>query len=160
MQAFQSRDFVGGAASLLIGSVYLYFAYQMRSSALDDIVGPAGMPKAYGWVLVGLGTLLCTVTLANRWREDFSEEWVGRGRQIAAAAGLLGLGIAYLVIVDRVGYLLSMGLLIAATILYHGERPSAKLAMTAVLGAAMLWTLFVLVLGVSMPPGLLRVFGL
>ena len=43
-----TRDFVGGVASIAIGAVYLYFAYQLRTSALDDSMGPGGLPRIYG----------------------------------------------------------------------------------------------------------------
>jgi len=53
-----TRDFVGGVATIVIGAVYLYFAYQLRVSALDDSMGPGGLPRIYGWLLVGLGAVL------------------------------------------------------------------------------------------------------
>jgi putative tricarboxylic transport membrane protein len=160
MQSILSRDFVGGVVAVLIGVFYLSFAYDLRSSALDDLVGPGGMPKAYGWVLVGLGIALCLVTLVTRWRSEMAGEWNDQGRRIAWAAGLLGIGILYLLIVKSLGYLLSMMLLIAATMIYHGERPSAKVLAVSAFGGVVLWALFVFVLGVSMPPGLLTYLGL
>ncbi len=160
MQAILTRDFVGGVAALVIGGVYLVYAYDLRASALDDLVGPGGMPRAYGWVMVLLGAALCLVTLATRRTAETGAEWTGQGRRIAWAAGLLGIGILYLLVVKTLGYLLSMMLLIAATMVYHGERPSAKMIGTAIFGGIVLWALFVFVLGVSMPPGLLRHIGL
>ena len=160
MQAVLSRDFVGGLAAIAIGTFYLIFAYDLRTSALDDIVGPGGMPRAYGWVLVGLGAALGLTSMISRWRADMTEEWSDQGRRVAWAAGLLGIGIVYLLIVKSLGYLLSMCLLIAATMIYHGEKPSAKVIGVSIFGAALLWALFVFVLGVSMPPGLMRYVGL
>jgi len=159
MQSILSRDLIGGAAAIVIGAVYLSFAYDLRASALDDIVGPGGMPRAYGWVMVVLGVALCVVALVTRWGTDARLEWRGQGRRILWAAGLLGIGIAYLLVVNSVGYLLSMIALIAATIVYHGERFSAKVLATSVFGGTLLWALFVFVLDVSMPPGILAFFG-
>jgi putative tricarboxylic transport membrane protein len=118
------------------------------------------MPKAYDWVMVILGVALCLITLIARWRAEPRDEWSGQGRRIAWAAGLLGIGIGYLLIVQSLGYPLAMIALIAATILYHGEALSIKLIAVAVGGAIFLWALFVFVLGVSMPPGLLTYLGL
>ena len=160
MQSILSRDFVGGIAAIIIGTVYLSFAYDLRASALDDIVGPGGMPRAYGWVMVVLGVCLCGVALVSRWGTDFRTEWVDQGRRIAWAAGLLGIGIVYLLVVTTVGYLVSMVVLIAATMMYHGERFSVRVLVTSVFGGTMLWALFVFVLDVSMPPGLLTYIGL
>lgn len=160
MQSLLSRDFVGGVAAILIGGLYLILAYDLRSSALDDIVGPGGMPRAYGWVMVFLGAALCVVTLVNNWRKSTDDQWKDQGRRILWAGGLLGIGIVYLLIVNSVGYLVSMVMLIAATMVYHGERFSLKVVVTSAFGGILLWALFVFVLGVHMPPGLLVYFGL
>jgi putative tricarboxylic transport membrane protein len=160
MQSILSRDFVGGIVAIVLGAFYLNLAYDLRSSALDDLVGPGGMPRAYGWVMVVLGFALCAVTVVTRWREQKSDHWKDQGRRIMWAAGLLGIGIAYLLIVNVVGYLLSMILLIAATMIYHGERFSTKVLASSAFGGIMLWALFVFVLGVHMPPGLLTYVGL
>ena len=61
-----TRDFVGGVASIAIGAVYLFFAYQLRASALDDSMGPGGLPRVYGWLLVGLGPVLTIQALFAR----------------------------------------------------------------------------------------------
>jgi hypothetical protein len=160
MQSLLSRDFVGGIAAIVIGSFYLVLAYDLRSSALDDIVGPGGMPRAYGWVMVLLGVALCVVTLVANWRKTMDDQWKDQGRRILWAAGLLGIGIVYLLIVNFVGYLVSMVMLIAATMVYHGERFSRKVLATSVFGGTMLWALFVFILDVHMPPGLLAYIGL
>lgn len=160
MQSLLSRDLVGGVAAIVVGSLYLTLAYDLRSTALDDIVGPGGMPRAYGWVMVLLGVALCVVTLVNNWRKSVEDQWKDQGRRILWAGGLLGIGIVYLLIVNSVGYLVSMVMLIAATMVYHGERFSLKVVATSVFGGVLLWALFVFVLGVHMPPGLLAYFGL
>ncbi|GEM_PF-713339 len=160
MQSILSRDFVGGIAAIIIGTFYLSLAYDLRTSALDDIFGPGGMPRVYGWAMVLLGVTLCIVTVVSRWGKDTPGEWKGQGRRIAWAAGLLGIGIGYLLIVKSLGYLISMVLLIAATMIFQGERFSMRVLATALFGGALLWALFVFVLGVSMPPGLLTYLGL
>ena len=159
MKAIISRDFIGGIAAIVIGSIYLVLAYNLGTSALDDLVGPAGMPRVYGWLMLGLGMALCATAAFSHWREDMQKEWVGEGRRIAWAAGLLGLGVIYLLIVTSVGYLVSMFLLIAATVFFHGERASVRMFAISALGAVCLWALFVHVLDVPMPPGLLSVIA-
>ena len=90
-----TRDFVGGVASIAIGAVYLFFAYQLRTSALDDSMGPGGLPRVYGWLLVGLGAVLTIQALFAHRLATAGEapeekgEWEGQGRKIAFAAGLL-----------------------------------------------------------------------
>lgn len=163
-----SRNLVGGLASVFIGAVYLYFAHQLRVSALDDSLGPGGMPRIYGWLLVGLGLVLVTqAVLARVLRPSLGVdedapggEWEGQGRRIAWAAGLFAIGAGYLFAVEKLGYLLSIALLILVSAAFLGAQLGWRLFAVAVFGAFVLWALFAIVLGVSMPPGLLRVIGL
>ena len=152
-----TRDFAGGAAAVLIGAVYLYFAYGIRVSALDDTLGPGGMPRAYGWLLIGLGLVLCLQAAIVRAREAKPGEWSGQGRRVLWAAGLLAFGIAYLFVVEALGYPLSIALLIAGVALYGGAPAGGRLVLIAIGGAIFLYALFAIVLGVSVPEGLLAV---
>lgn len=155
-----TRDLAGGLAAILIGAVYLVYAYQIRASALDDSLGPGGMPRAYGWLLVGLGVVLCIqAAVARAWHAP-DGEWRGQGRRILWAGGLLLFGIAYLLVVETLGYLVSVALLIIGVALYQGAPRSGRLVLIGIGGALLLWALFVLVLGVDMPPGLLAAVGL
>ncbi|MCJ8518508.1 hypothetical protein ABID21_001169 [Pseudorhizobium tarimense] len=161
-----TRDFVGGVASIAIGAVYLFFAYQLRSSALDDSMGPGGLPRLYGWLLVGLGAVLTIqALLASRLATaDVSSEekgeWDGQGRKVAFAAGLLAIGLGYIFVIETLGYLLSVAVLLLVTALYLGAGNKGRVVAVAVFGAIFLWVMFVIVLGVRMPSGLLASLGL
>ena len=161
-----TRDFVGGVASIAIGAVYLFFAYQLRASALDDSMGPGGLPRVYGWLLVGLGAALTIQALFARRLASAGEaseekgEWDGQGRKIAFAAGLLAIGIGYIFVVETLGYLISVAVLLLVTALYLGAGNKGRVLAVAVLGAIFLWVMFVIVLGVRMPSGLLASLGL
>ena len=161
-----TRDFVGGVASIAIGAVYLFFAYQLRASALDDSMGPGGLPRVYGWLLVGLGAVLTIQALFARRLATAGEapdekgEWDGQGRKIAFAAGLLAIGIGYIFVVETLGYLISVAVLLLVTALYLGAGNKGRVLAVAVLGAVFLWVMFVIVLGVRMPSGLLASLGL
>ncbi|MBU4530332.1 MAG: tripartite tricarboxylate transporter TctB family protein [Alphaproteobacteria bacterium] len=142
----------------MIGAVYLVFAYQLRTSALDDSVGPGGLPRTYGWLLLTLGLLIAAGALIKQIRSgtalDLKLEWKGQGRRIVWAGGLLAIGICYIAGVSTLGYPLAIALLLAAVALYQGARPGLHIAAIGIGGAAFLWAVFVLVLGVSMPMGL------
>lgn len=161
-----TRDFVGGVASIAIGAVYLYFAYQLRTSALDDSMGPGGLPRIYGWLLVGLGVVLTIQSVFARCMSVAGGvtaekgEWEGQGRKILFAAGLLAIGIGYIFVVETLGYLLSIALLLLVTALYLGAGNRGRVLAVAVLGAVFLWVMFVVVLGVRMPSGPLSSLGL
>ena len=119
-----TRDFAGGVAALAIGGVYLAYAHQIRTSALDDSLGPGGMPKAYGWIMIALGAILCAQAALARIKTAASpEEWKGQGRRVLWAAGLLAFGVAYLLVVEALGYLVSIALLLVGVALYQGASP-------------------------------------
>jgi putative tricarboxylic transport membrane protein len=163
-----TRDFVGGVASIAIGAVYLFFAYQLRTSALDDSMGPGGLPRVYGWMLVGLGVILTAQAIVSRRMavadgeklDGEKGEWDGQGRKLLFAAGLLAIGIGYIFLVETLGYLISVAVLLLVTALYLGAGNKGRVLAVAVLGAVFLWVMFVIVLGVRMPSGLLASLGL
>ena len=154
-----SRDLVGGIAAIVIGAVYLFFTSQIRSSALDDSFGPGGMPQAYAWIMMALGAIVAGLAIVKTRRTaggfDMKTEWSGQGTKILRAGGLLAIGIAYLIFVNSVGYASMIALLLAATALYQGAALNWRTLTVAVVGAAFLWGVFVLLLGVSMPSGIL-----
>ena len=161
-----TRDMVGAIAAILIGAVYLYFAHHLRVSALDDTLGPSGMPRILGWLMIALGAVLMVQAFAARRAVAVAaqpaekEEWEGQGRKIAYAAGLLAIGAAYLFVVETLGYLISIALLIIATATYLGAGFRGRVVAIGVLGAVFLYAMFVALLGVRMPAGILSAFGI
>lgn len=170
-----SRDLIGGAAASVIGSAYLLLASQVRSSALDDTLGPGGMPKAYGWAMLVLGVSLFAsalwrqrhpsgITNAHQRNRQSSETNAEQQRsnvdapsvshQITRASGMLLLGIIYVLLIDTLGYFISIALLIIGVALYMGERQSFRVLLVGLLGALGMWTMFVQLLGVAMPAGI------
>jgi hypothetical protein len=71
------------------------------------------------------------------------------------ALGLAAIAVSYVLLVTIIGYAVAIALLIATVAVYEGEKPSLRLAITAAGGAAAFWLLFVKLLGVPQPPGLL-----
>lgn len=159
-----TRNLAGGIATLLLGIVYLYFAYRIRPSALADTMGAGGVPRVYGWLMVMLSVILIiqsiTASIRNPEKSTWASEWQGQGMKTIKAAGLVCFGIAYLLMVDTLGYLISIALLLIGVALYRGAPMGVRLILTGVGGAAVLWIIFVVVLGVRMPPGILKVFGI
>lgn len=173
------RDLIGGVAASVIGACYLLLASQVRSSALDDALGPGGMPKAYGWAILTLGMVLIAMALLRQWqRVNVDNTDVAKpfnpaanaktpladsdapsiSRQILRAGGLLICGIGYVLLVETLGYPASIALLIVVVALYMGERASFRVLLIGVVGALAMWIMFVQLLGVAMPAGLLNFF--
>lgn len=158
-----TRDLIGGIGTIIIGAVYYGYASNIRVSALDDGFGPAGIPKAYGIIMVALGIIIAGGALIKSWRarsksENNLSEWTGQGRKLAWAAGLLSIGILYILILPYLGYAISIALLMCSTALYQGAPRNLRLIAISIAGAAALWSIFVLLLDVSMPTGLLTIF--
>lgn len=153
-----------------IGAVFLAFAVLVwiaadgiRVSPLDDPVTAGGLPKSLAYVLGGLAVLLIARSLyikrlatrreskpAEAAAEDDSREmW----RRHLRAAGMLGLGVAYLLIVPYLGYVLSIIGLMLAVSLYIGARPGIRTLAVAGLGGVIFYLLFVQFLNIPLPPG-------
>ena len=166
-----ARDLIGGLAAILIGAGYLTMALQIRASALSDTVGPAGFPKALAALMIGLGIVLCgRALIAGRRRRvavtavpesgtaeaaadaDSEREFSGFGG-LVRAAGMLAIGIAYLLIVRAVGYVPAVAALIVAAALYGGAALSWRVFAIGIGGALVYWLVFVLFLGIPLPGG-------
>jgi hypothetical protein len=87
------------------------------------------------------------------------KEWEGQGRRTLWAAGLLAFAVGYLLIVEALGYLLSLAVLIPAVAIYLGARLGWRPVAVGVGGAVVLWLMFDKLLGVDMPEGILRGLG-
>lgn len=155
-----SRDLIGGATALLLAAAYLALAVQIRSSARDDAIGAAGLPKILGVAMLALALVLLLRTglawlRAGRALAAPAEggQAVPAARQILRASGLVAIGILYLLIVPHVGYLPAITLLILAVAAYQGATPSWRLAGISIAGALVLWLFFGLLLGIPMPGG-------
>lgn len=149
-----TRTFLGGIATIIVGLAYFYLALQIRETSLADSVGPAGVPKGFAVLMIGLGVVLTVQGLVVRSTENtIASGWNEDRRRMLRAAGLLSIGILYLLIVPLAGYLLTISLLIMAVAAYQGAPVSLKLVGIGLGGALVLWTTFVWLLRIPMPAG-------
>ena len=155
-----SRDFVAGCFLLLFSVVYTLTAAAIPASLLSDTVGPGGMPKAYGIALGILSILLIVQALNARRREaasapDAKAREVARAEFIAVlrAAGMLAIGVVYLILLPILGYFVSLALLIGAAAWYQERARPRWLVPTAIIGAGVSWLIFVEVLQIAQPAG-------
>ena len=146
------RDLVGAAALLATAVAYYVLARNLDATALADEVGPAGLPLIYAVLLGVLAVMLGISALVSRTRVLPPPPDEPRpGRRLRRAAGVLAIGVGYLIVAPVIGYPFAVALAIAAMALHEGERPSFRLALVACAGAAVLYLLFDVVLGVAMP---------
>ena len=152
------KDLSSALILLLIAIGYFYLTGDINESALADEIGAAGLPVVYATVLATLALVLAAKALVG-WRfmptggKGPNNDLAGEGRKLWRAAGMLGIGIAYVGVVVFSGYLIAMAALIALVALYQGERVGWRLARIAVGGAVAFWIFFDQVLGADMPSG-------
>jgi putative tricarboxylic transport membrane protein len=155
------KDLLSGLGLLLIAAGFYWAATGIQVSTLADDFGPQGLPKALAICLgvVSLG-LIARALIARRVAPSGvepppeSSEDEPAEATLPRALGLLAIGAGYVAIVRVVGYVPAIALLIAAVAIYEGLRPSLGLVAVALGGAAFFWLLFVQVLGVPQPQGL------
>jgi hypothetical protein len=141
-----------GAVMLAVALAYYGLTTQVPESALDDEVGPVGLPRLYAIVLV----VLCVVVIVRSLLVTCRHESQGEGdsqRRSWRFAGMLLIGVVYVAIVPWLGYLVSIALLIAGTAWYQGGAIKGRVVIVAASGAVLLWLLFVAILRIPQPPG-------
>lgn len=150
------KDLVAAAILLLIAGTYGWATLQIPSSALDDGVGPRGFPLVLTITLAVVAAALAvraltTAPVGTRARDDGKEAEARWPR----ALGVLAFGALYIPAAMVLGYPLALFLLLVAVPLYEGMRFSWRVPIVAAGGAAAFYVLFVLVLGVRQPEGVL-----
>ena len=147
-----ARDLVCSVVLLVVAAGYYYLASGIASSALADEVGAAGLPTIYAFALGSIGLIMALQAvvkgLLNRVEVG---EAVDLGLMLRRAGGVLGIGIGYLLIVSVVGYMIALVIVLAAMLIYFGERASGRIALAATVGAGLFWILFDRLLGIPMP---------
>ena len=145
-----NRDVVLGCAALALAIGYYLAAAAIPDTLLSDAIGPQGLPKIYAVVLALLAIVLL---IQSRVRPDTTESHIDR-RVLARVAGMLAIGILYILVVPWLGYVPTIAILIAGTTYYQGGVMSGRVAIMSTCGAIFLWLLFVALLAIPQPAGL------
>lgn len=160
-----TRDLACGLLTMAIAAVYLVETAGLRTSLLGDTVGTAGFPKIIGWGMGAVGFLLVLQALRAQRRGKAASGptgWMpseafqgGAGRAALRAAGVVAIVVGYLLLFHPLGYLLSVGLMLAAAAHFLGAPLTWRLPVVAALGAVALWLLFGVLLQIPLPTGVL-----
>jgi hypothetical protein len=67
---------------------------------------------------------------------------------------MLAIGVAYVVVVPYVGYMVTIAGVILATIYYQGGGLTRHAVVVALCGGVFFWLLFVVGMGIPQPPGI------
>lgn len=150
-----NRDFYLGVFGLVFAGAYYVLAESIPRSMLADAVGAHGLPRVYAVLFGALSLILLVKAAIARARGASGDGGIELTRtQLIRAAGMLGIGVFYIVTLPWIGYIPALAALIVATVHYQGGAVGAKIVALAVGGALVFWLLFVAVLDIPQPPGL------
>jgi putative tricarboxylic transport membrane protein len=149
------KDVLFGTATLVLSGAYYWMASAIPSSQLADAIGPQGLPKAYAILLALLSLILIGRSLARRRdaRRTSPATDSSQRSPLWRVAGMLGIGIAYILVAPWLGYILSIAALLLGTTYYQGGTVNRQVAVVAVSGAIFFWVLFVVLMDIPQPPG-------
>lgn len=151
------REWIAGLLLTGLACGYYLMADALPRSFLSDEVGADGFPKLLAISLFVLSSVLVVqgaLTRPSVSAEETRERAAAEKHAALKAAGMLLLGIAYLLMVSWVGYPIAAALLIGMVLFFQREPPSLKLVLTACLGGIFFWVFFVFALNVPMPLGI------
>jgi putative tricarboxylic transport membrane protein len=160
----RNRDRVFGSATLALAAIYYALTVTIPQSDLADPIGPQGLPKTYAAVLAVLAIILIArsmkrpANLAPTSPELTNPEpanpRTNEPANLGRVIGMLLIGVAYIVVLPWLGYLLSVAALIAATTYFQGGSINRRSILVAISGALCLWVLFIWLLRIQYPAGL------
>jgi putative tricarboxylic transport membrane protein len=160
----RNRDLLFGIATLVVAAVYYGLAVAIPQSDLADPVGPQGLPRVYALLLAALSLILIARSLRSRRSGSRNAELQNPepsgsripdpGSRALRVIGMLLIGVAYIIVLPWLGYLLSVAALITATIYFQGGVINGRSILVALSGAVCLWLLFIWLLRIQYPAGL------
>lgn len=147
----QLSDRVTGAVLVALGGTAAWGGSLLPAVPGQD-VGPAVFPMVIGFGLIGCG-LLIALGIGHSFEVEEPEEPSGWGRRLSVLMPP-ALLLAYVLVVDRLGFLLTAAALVLVTAFAFGAR--ARLAIPlAVLAPLGVHLVFYRLLRVPLPEGLL-----
>lgn len=164
------RDVWIGLLAVIFAGAYWMGAEGIPISPLDGAVNAAAMPKALAAALAGFSLLLIVRSLLVEWmffraaKSGSAKAGQARAgaeddeksvtlRQHLRAAGVVLIGILYLLILPHLGYLLSVTLLVFGMSIYLGAKAGLYTAAVAIVLAVVFYLLFVRLLHIPLPVG-------
>jgi putative tricarboxylic transport membrane protein len=153
------NDAVFGGLLLLLGLAVLLHV-QSFPKIPGQNVGPALFPGTIAGGLIICAVLLIASGVRNRpavpWFEGLP--WLSSLRHVAALVAVIGTTIAYILLANRIGFLIVAPVSLAAMFIAFGVRPVVAI-IVAVAGTLVIWYAFYKLLRVPLPWGVLERFA-
>ena len=155
-----TKDMSLGLIALLFAAFYIWEASAIPTSMLGDSVGAGGVPRILGWIMAAAGALLILHGLWLRRAGQHVPAPVSAAfeeprRLVMMAGGAVLITIAYLSVLQALGYIPATALFLAALFLYQRVTLTPRVALVSLGGAVVLWLLFDAFLGIHLPDGIL-----
>lgn len=160
----RNRDLVFGSATLALAAIYYALTVTIPQSDLADPIGPQGLPKTYAAVLAVLAIILIARSMKRPAKlaptnpeltnPEPANPRTNEPANLGRVIGMLLIGVAYIVVLPWLGYLLSVAALIAATTYFQGGSINLRSILVAISGALCFWVLFIWLLRIQYPAGL------
>ena len=151
------RDLVAGVAALVLAGAYWAGADAIpRSALIGDGIGADALPKSlagalavFSLMLIGRSAWLWRRADARRDENAIAEEW----RRHLRAVGMLVIGVVFLLVLEHLGYVVSLFALVCATAVYNGRPVDRALWLFGGGLTLVFYLLFVKLLGIPLPAG-------
>lgn len=154
MQNFFNRNRVTALVFMILGGVFLYSARTFEPGFQDDslVMSPMAYPTwlVYGWIFISLVYFITG-------KKALVPVDVSKSRRALFIVALL-IG-TYFFLFPVLGLPLSSFLFLVAFFVYEGMRDIKVIIPTAMLIAFLFWFVFEQLLNISMPRGVLALFG-
>jgi putative tricarboxylic transport membrane protein len=146
-------DRLTGLLLVVLAAAYYRLAGEIEVGLASDLLGPQYFPRLLAVALAIAGAWLFVRSFLPG--AGLSQPARAESERLANLWITLGLTVVYLLLLQRVGFLVLTPLLLGAFTWVLGYRRWLPLAATAVAVSVMLWVVFARLLGVRLPPGLL-----
>jgi putative tricarboxylic transport membrane protein len=152
------NDAVFGGLLLVLGLAVLLHVQSFPKIPGQD-VGPALFPG-----LIAVGLVVCAVLLIASGVRERGEGWIvlfpwtRSPRHLAAFVAVIGAVIAYILLAERIGFLVLAPVALFAMFLAFGVRAGVA-AVVAIVSTLVIWYAFYKLLRVPLPWGLLERFA-
>ena len=144
------------AGVVALGALVTWGSFHLPTGGGYAQVGPGVVPRIVGFVLLGLGALLLREAFTGGFRGVDEEAEARLPMHWAAFAWVSGGILAYGVLVERLGFVLSATLLYMLVARGFASRRWALNAAVGLALAAFIFATFNYGLGLTLPPGVLK----
>jgi len=141
-------ELVVGIACVALGAAVFIAAGNLQQVKLG--IGPAGFPKFISIVLMILGAAQTILTLSSGVK---APELNVDKKAASLFAAAVAMCVAYVLLVDQLGFILLTPLLLIGLMLLFGERSIVKMLIIAAITTACIWLLFTKVFMIFLPVG-------